>query len=333
MTQGSSSSPEVESLKSLVATLQAQLQRARERVRALESNLPAAAAAPAAELEALSEALAVAQMQQISALSEARRLQDEVGQLRASDTLLRGRLLESEREARSLLSQIRGGSAADGDGDGDAAAAAWQSKAHRLSARLKRCKVGSGCVAACTAAAHLTRKPGRAGPPDGAQQYAEVEAERGCVAERKSLCFSSPPTRPLLCRAAMDSIATSGRSAPDQDAAVWRWVHAREDGTALRCRLQLTPSPFRSASPRSQERGGSAAAALASDDSLDGFAAGSDARLASLEHALTTVLQVIVVVVGGGGFDNRCHQSSCRLHTSVQIWSCCDCAPAETGAY
>lgn len=40
---------------------------------------------------------------------------------------------------------------------------------------------------------------------------------------------------------------------------------------------------------------------MASDDSLEGFAMGdnarSDARLASLEHALTTVLQVMVMVM------------------------------------
>ena len=143
--QGMSSGPEVEGLKALVATLQAQLQRARERLRALEEKSPASAAPKATEMESLSEALAAAQMQHISALSEARRLQGEVGQLRASHALMQGQLRESEREVQSLLTQIRGGAAGDGDGDGDAVAAvaAWQGKAHRLSARLKRCKVSS----------------------------------------------------------------------------------------------------------------------------------------------------------------------------------------------
>jgi predicted nucleic acid-binding Zn-ribbon protein len=138
-----SSGPEVEGLKALVATLQAQLQRARERLRALEEKSPALTAPNATEMESLSEALAAAQMQHVSALSEARRLQGEVGQLRASHALMHGQLRESEREVQSLLAQIRGGAGGDGDGDAVAAVAAWQGKAHRLSARLKRCKVSS----------------------------------------------------------------------------------------------------------------------------------------------------------------------------------------------
>lgn len=145
-----SSGPEVESLKSLVATLQGQLQRARERLRAFESNSLAPAAPQSAELESLSEALAVSQMQHTSALSEVRRLQGEIGQLRASHALLHGRLQESEREARGLMSQMCGDAAGNGEGDAAAAAAAWQGKAHRLSARLKRCKVDDFRVILCS---------------------------------------------------------------------------------------------------------------------------------------------------------------------------------------
>jgi hypothetical protein len=53
---------------------------------------------------------------------------------------------------------------------------------------------------------------------------------------------------------------------------------------------------------------------MASDDSLEGFAMGdnarSDARLASLEHALTTVLQVMVMVMIGVTY-NGLLSSSC----------------------
>ena len=60
-------------------------------------------------------------------------------------------------------------------------------------------------------------------------------------------------------------------------------------------------SPARPVSPSAHHGAGVAAAGAASDDSLDGFAVGTDAhshaRLASLEHALTTVLQVMIVVV------------------------------------
>ena len=116
-----------------------QLQRSRDRLRALEEKEPVSAAPHAGEIESLSESLAVAQMQHISALSEARRLHGEVGQLRGSHALLHVRLQERERDVQSLLAEIQEG--VDGDGGGAAAAAAWEGKAQRLSARLKRCKV------------------------------------------------------------------------------------------------------------------------------------------------------------------------------------------------
>ena len=117
-----------------------QLQRSRDRLRALEEKEPVSAAPHAGEIESLSESLAVAQMQHISALSEARRLHGEVGQLRGSHALLHVRLQEREMDVQSLLAEIQEG--VDGDGGGAAAsAAAWEGKAQRLSARLKRCKV------------------------------------------------------------------------------------------------------------------------------------------------------------------------------------------------
>ena len=136
-----SSSPEVESLKALVATLQSQLQRSRERIRALEERAPVPAAPQSGEFESLAESLALAQMQHVSATSEARRLQGEVSQLRGSYALLYARLQEREREIDSLSGRIHGGAAAACDGDAAAAAAAWEGKAQRLAERLKRCKV------------------------------------------------------------------------------------------------------------------------------------------------------------------------------------------------
>ena len=98
------------------------------------------AAPQSGEFESLAESLALAQMQHVSATSEARRLQGEVSQLRGSYALLYARLQEREREIDSLSGQIHGGAAAACDGDA-AAAAAWEGKAQRLAERLKRCKV------------------------------------------------------------------------------------------------------------------------------------------------------------------------------------------------
>lgn len=145
-----SSSPEVESLKALVATLQSQLQRSRERIRALEERAPAPAAPQSGEFESLAESLALAQMQHVSAMSEARRLQGEVSQLRGTHALLYARLQEREREIDSLSGQIHGGAGAACDGDAAAAAAAWEGKAQRLAVRLKRCKVGPSHAHLCS---------------------------------------------------------------------------------------------------------------------------------------------------------------------------------------
>jgi hypothetical protein len=98
----------------------------------------------AADMETLAESLAAAQMQHVSALSENRRLQGEVNQLRGSHALLQSRLQERERESNALLENMRVRSAGDDDSSALAAStAAWQGKALRLSARLKRCKVHS----------------------------------------------------------------------------------------------------------------------------------------------------------------------------------------------
>ncbi len=128
----------MEGLKALIATLQSQLQRSRERLHSLEEQEALPAAPRAGEVEALGEALAAVQMQHISALSETRRLQGEVSQLRGNHALVHVRLQERERDVQSLLAEIQEGAAGDASA---AAAAAWEGKAQRLSARLKRCKV------------------------------------------------------------------------------------------------------------------------------------------------------------------------------------------------
>jgi chromosome segregation ATPase len=130
-------------LKALVATLQSQLHKSRDRIRALEDKEPMSLAPHSGEMESMTESLAAAQMQHISALSETRRLQGEVGQLRAGHALLHARLQERERDVQSLLAEIQEGTTSDGGANSAAAAAAaaWEDKAHRLSARLKRCKV------------------------------------------------------------------------------------------------------------------------------------------------------------------------------------------------
>jgi hypothetical protein len=107
----------------------------------------------------------------------------------------------------------------------------------------------------------------------------------------------------------MDTLATSGGVVHDMCAAVARSVILAGTGVILctsNCGLLIIQLFFhnlgktsprrRPESPHAKSGREASGAGVASDDSLDGFArgasGGADARLASLEYALSTVLQV-----------------------------------------